>query len=613
MFELRINHDGKEWQVPLAGSQRWRIGRSEDCEISVPDRRVSSEHAELTLADGKLTLRRTTGQRQIEIDGRPVESAELGSGSSFNIGTTNFIVVAAKDGMNLIDAQTVLGRTWADPAGSGTSIALPRPAAHGAPMRLFAQFFALLTKAGDRNALNLAVLELACQRLMATRALLAKIEDAQSLKIIASSGLPLDPGTDLKSLISTTVLKQIIDERQAVIIGNTAVPSNGIGQQASIIRNHIRAVACTPVFDSRGQLISVLYVDNQDRPAEFSAQEAELLIWLGQIYSLLDENLDMRRRLEAEVSELKRSAVSGVQLVAETPVMIQLLERVKKVAASEAAVLVLGESGTGKECIARMLHQLSPHSGKPFVARNCAAIPENLFESEMFGHKKGAFTGAESDRKGAFAEADGGTLFLDEIGDLSYVLQTKLLRAIQERTIRPVGSDKDIPVNVRIVCATNRDLRECLKTREFREDLFYRLATVTLTLPPLRERKDDIVPLARHFVRLLSGGTRSLAAAAEERLLGWEWPGNVRELRSSMEQAVIFAGGNEIQPDDLSLPGSHNGRIDLSPQSLAEVERRHILQVLGNASGNKTEAAKILGLARSTLVLKLQSYEKLKK
>jgi two-component system response regulator HydG len=242
------------------------------------------------------------------------------------------------------------------------------------------------------------------------------------------------------------------------------------------------------------------------------------------------------------------------------------------------------------------------------VARNCAAIPENLFESEMFGHKKGSFTGAESDRRGAFLEADGGTLFLDEIADLPSALQTKLLRAIQEKVIRPVGSDKDIPVNVRIICATNRDLLECCTNREFREDLYYRLATVTLTVPPLRDRREDIVPLARHFVRAFSDGLRNLTKAAEDRLVVYQWPGNVRELRSIMEQAVIFAAGSEINADEINLPGA-GARINLAPQSLAEAERRHILSVLASVNGNKTEAAKALGLARSTLLVKLNSYK----
>ena len=293
-----------------------------------------------------------------------------------------------------------------------------------------------------------------------------------------------------------------------------------------------------------------------------------------------------------------------MEIVAKSLPMLALLERVKKAALSDACIAIHGETGSGKECIAQLLHQMSRRSSKSFVARNCAAIPTELFESEMFGHTKGSFTGADRERKGAFLEADGGTLFLDEIGDLEYSLQCKLLRAIEEKFIRPVGSDKDVPVDVRIVSATNKNLRERCKTSGFREDLFYRLETVVLIVPPLRERHDDILPLARFFA---SKGTHRLSPAAEDRLLAYTWPGNVRELRSIVEQAVIFAVENEIQAEELDIPGMSEVGAERS-LLLADVERRHIFKVLKICNGNKTDAAAALGLARSTLILKLQGY-----
>jgi two-component system response regulator HydG len=321
-----------------------------------------------------------------------------------------------------------------------------------------------------------------------------------------------------------------------------------------------------------------------------------------------------RKRTQAALraTEQKLQSVmvstSACQIIAESPLMHTLLERVKKAAASDAPILIQGETGSGKECIAILLHEQSVRAGKSFVARNCAAIPSNLFESEMFGHKKGAFSGADRERNGAFVEADRGTLFLDEIGDLEYGLQTKLLRAIQEKIVHPVGSDRDVEANPRIICASNRDLRECITTKEFREDLFYRIATVVLKVPPLRERREDIIPLARHFVGLASKWSHKISPEAEERLVSYSWPGNVRELRSMIEQAVIFAVGNEIQADELNLPVSPDG-VEQNSQSLADVERRHILQVMKENNQNKSDAAKVLKLARSTLLIKLKSYE----
>ena len=313
------------------------------------------------------------------------------------------------------------------------------------------------------------------------------------------------------------------------------------------------------------------------------------------------------RATEQKLQSVLAASPAG-QLVAEAPIMLKFLERARKAASSDAPILIQGETGSGKECIALLLHQSSARAGHAFVARNCAAIPANLFESEMFGHKKGAFSGADHDRNGAFVEAHRGTLFLDEIGDLEFSLQTKLLRAIEEKTVHPVGSDRDVQVSPRIVCASNKDLRECIKATQFREDLFYRVATVVLNVPPLRDRRKDIIPLARHFVGLASKWSHRLSPQAEERLLTYYWPGNVRELRSMMEQAVIFAIGNEIQADELNFPMSVEG-IDEVSQSLADVEMRHILQVMKNHNQNRSNAAKVLKMARSTLMLKLKSFE----
>jgi transcriptional regulator with GAF, ATPase, and Fis domain len=621
MFELRVTFLGKHWAVPLANGI-YRIGRSVSCDVVAADPRIASEHAALEVSGESLVLRVLEGRRPIMMDGMPVNTTELSSGSSFSIGSTAFMLVTVRGEMDLIDSRAVLSRSVVDANGSGALLPtcagdekgnVPSTATfvpnQPTSVRLLKQISSLLSKAGDQQSLANEVLNLVCHRLMATRALLATVQDPENIQIIAVKGLPTD--ANIKTLISTSVLKQIIDGRQAVLIGDTANYNDG--RHDSVLRNNIRAVACTPIFNNSNpeKLTAILYVDNQVRPTEFSAQDAEVLIWMGQVYALLVENLEMRRRLEAEVTVLKKTAAQSVQMLAESPTMVNVLYRAKKAADSEAAMLILGESGVGKECVATFIHQQSPRAGKPFVARNCAAIPENLFESEMFGHKKGAFTGADKDRLGAFLEADGGTLFLDEIGDLAYPLQTKLLRALQERVVRPVGSDREYPVDIRIVCATNKDLRECCTRREFREDLFYRLATVSLSVPPLRERREDIVSLARHFVRALSDGLRTLTPAAEERLQSYAWPGNVRELRSVLEEAVIFSARNHIDVDDINFPSSGTVNINLSGGSLAEAEKRHILQVLESVGGNKSEAAKILMMARSTLLIKLNSYKQI--
>ncbi len=410
-----------------------------------------------------------------------------------------------------------------------------------------------------------------------------------------------------------------IDDESSIVFANKSsdrifgyAPSELIGQKLTVIIPDHKQIAFADIKKSAPPKHFELAGQKKDGSAiSLDVCFAEYL-GNGRRYATgIISDITERKRTENALQATQQKLQSVLdtspfaQIVVAAPTMLTLLNRVKKAAATDASILVQGETGSGKECIALLIHQQSQRAGKAFVARNCASIPQHLFESEMFGHKKGAFTGADRDRKGAFLEADGGTLFLDEIGDLEYTLQTKLLRAIQEKIIHPVGSDKDVPVDPRIVCATNKDLLACIKSHAFRDDLYYRVATVMVAVPPLRERRDDIIPLARHFVGLASKLSHTLSPEAEERLMNYDWPGNVRELRSLMEQAVIFAVGNVIQADELGFPQKQGG-ADPDSQLLEDVERRHIVEVLKNCDGNKTVAAKVLGLARSTLVLKLK-------
>jgi two-component system response regulator HydG len=300
--------------------------------------------------------------------------------------------------------------------------------------------------------------------------------------------------------------------------------------------------------------------------------------------------------------------------------MRPVLDLVARVAPASTTVLVRGESGTGKELVARALHRLGARPRGPFVAINCAAIPEALLESELFGHARGAFTGALAARRGLLVEASGGTLFLDEVGELPPALQPKLLRALQVRAVRPLGAAEEEPFDARIVAATNRDLAADVAGGRFREDLYYRLAVIEIEVPPLRARGNDVLLLAQRFVttfaRRLGRPVRGLSVEAAQRLLAYRWPGNVRELENCMERAVTLAGGEEIVPADLPpalraaappLPPGLLGPGDdpASLPTLAEIEARYIRKVLDAVGGNKTLASRILGLDRKTLYRKL--------
>jgi two-component system response regulator HydG len=320
-----------------------------------------------------------------------------------------------------------------------------------------------------------------------------------------------------------------------------------------------------------------------------------------------------------------RSVVEGEKIdgiAGNSPAIRETIEMIDRVSGSDATVLITGESGTGKELVARAIHRLSPRRAEPFVAVNCAAMPAPLLESELFGHVRGAFTDAKNARAGLFIQAGAGTIFLDEIGEMPGEMQVKLLRVLQEREVRPVGSDEDLPFHARVLAATNRNLETEVEHRRFREDLFYRINVVTLHVPPLRARAGDILLLAQHFLRRIADRigkpVRGFSGPAARMLLDYDWPGNVRELENCIERAVALCRLDEITVDDLptKIQEFHVTRIVIptgptaSPDAMItmeEMERRYVRQVLEAVRGNKTHAARILGIDRRSLYRRLET------
>jgi two-component system response regulator HydG len=328
---------------------------------------------------------------------------------------------------------------------------------------------------------------------------------------------------------------------------------------------------------------------------------------------------ELQEKVKILSEAVERSKRFG-ELLGSSPPMQRLYEQLSQISETDASVLITGESGTGKELVARAIHDKSDRHEGPLVAINCAALPDTLLESELFGHAKGAFTDARSARRGLFLQAEKGTLFLDEIGDFPMSVQAKMLRALEGRTVRPVGGDEEIAFDVRLITATNRDLESAVDEERFREDLYFRINVIQVEVPPLRARGTDILLLAQHFVELFAASSGKAVAgisnAVAEKLLGYSWPGNVRELRNVIERAVALTRYDNIAVDDLPekirdykcsqvfIGGSDP--TELVP--LEEVERRYILHVLRSLSGNKTLASRVLGLDRKTLYRKLQQY-----
>jgi two-component system NtrC family response regulator len=325
------------------------------------------------------------------------------------------------------------------------------------------------------------------------------------------------------------------------------------------------------------------------------------------------------RDLKIENSRLRDEVVGrhGLSaIVGASPQMEKVREMVRLAATSDAAVMVLGETGTGKELVARAIHFLGGRAARPFVAVNCGAIPENLVESELFGHKKGSFTGASSDRDGRFVQADTGTIFLDEVTEMKRDLQVKLLRAIEAREIQPVGSTDTLKVDVRIVSATNRDPMKCVRDGEFREDLYYRLNVFALPIPPLREHRQDLPELVAAYLVQRGYGQEAVSKEALELLAEHDFPGNVRELQNVIESGLILSGGKPVLPEQIAerlMPQASS----LKPQtpsipddglSLADVERSHLEAALKKTGGNQSQAARLLGISRATLIYRMKKH-----
>ncbi|MEA3471153.1 MAG: sigma-54 dependent transcriptional regulator, partial [Thermodesulfobacteriota bacterium] len=341
----------------------------------------------------------------------------------------------------------------------------------------------------------------------------------------------------------------------------------------------------------------------------------ELLILIDRI----SERKTLIRENEILREKLWKKGITTDQIIYQNPKMEELINMVARVSASRATVLIQGESGTGKELFARLIHKMSPRSEKPMIVVNCSALPETLLESELFGHERGAFTGAMARRKGRFEEADGGTLFLDEIGELSLPVQVKLLRFIQEREFQRLGGNQTIRSDVRIISATNRNLEDRVKDGRFRDDLYYRLNVVVMNIPPLRERKEDIPSLIKHFIEIFSSENekeiRGVSSEATDLLLKYDYPGNVRELENIIERAAVIARDPVISLRDLPFTEvtSHHGygvnaEGTTMKNSIETLEFQLIEQALNDAGHNQTKAADILGISERTLRYKMKKY-----
>jgi len=459
----------------------------------------------------------------------------------------------------------------------------------------------------DCNELQLRLLELTFEAVPAERGAIL-LADNEREDFVSCRGWNRLNGADDSIKISQTISRHVLRDVVA-ILSNDVVRNENIAGLPSLLEAQVCSLLCVPLvaFD---RPLGVIYLDISSGATQFDEAHLQLLTAIAGIAAIAFENARRFEQLEKENRRLQHEIKLDHQMVGESKAMVQVYGLLSRVAQSSSTVLLLGESGTGKELAARAIHLNSPRASKPFVAINYATLTESLLESELFGHEKGAFTGAISQKRGKLELAEGGTIFLDEVGELSPAIQAKLLRALQTREFERVGGTKPIKVDVRAIAATNRDLKAAIKAGQFREDLYYRLNVVSIPMPPLRERREDIPLLATYFVaeysRKCKRRVTGISAEARRLLCAYDWPGNVRQLENAIERAVVLGVTELIVPEDLPETLFESESLTDEPaagyhETIREAKRQLITKTLQQTGGNYTEAAKLLGIDPNNL------------
>lgn len=625
------------------------IGRASQNQIVVSDEKCSRHHAEILSTQDGWVVRDLQSRNGTLVNGEPIgKDVELKEGDVVQIAACQmtFVHALAQAFRGDRNSQGGLGTT---PSESQQTMALDEP--HLITHRqksvpwLEAEPTNGVGDASESTALFRLAFDLASEGTLEAAAQLAL--DRLLPMIGCQAGGVLRLARREKSLDSTfpdltilatrerigkayhrvndLVVQTVLGEKQAVLARNLQHDSQLINLDASAQRR-TTSVICAPLRDGKS-IVGLLHLYSTEDEAMFGPKQLELAIAVADTLGLAISNLRGQQKLAQRLRESQRQIQSlqaqlgqAIPRIGQSKAFERIEQQIAKVGPTRATILIRGESGVGKELVARAIHLASHCKEGPFIAMNCAALSPTLLESELFGHEKGAFTGATERKIGKFELADGGTVMLDEIGEMSQELQAKFLRILEGKPFERLGGSKPIQVRVRVVAATNRDLEQAVQAGSFRADLYFRLRVIELTVPALRERPEDILPLARHFLEQYSDeighGPRGFSPQAEAAMQAYHWPGNIRELKNAIERAVVLASGPLAEPEDLALshlnlPGMPKAVAPESyrERSLDEVEKEHILATLQATNGHKSKAASILGIERSTLDRKLKKYD----
>jgi Nif-specific regulatory protein len=485
-------------------------------------------------------------------------------------------------------------------------------------MKIINPFESLLEISAELNsisALNLVlerVMDIAIETLSAERGFIVLKEDdnGEKLNVVCARKFQEERVNELVSM-SRSVIRKVLSDGGPVLTYD-AQEDDRFKDADSVQLHKIHSVICVPlVFDS--QMLGAIYMDNRSNVGKFNQENVNFLNAFARHSAIAVHNARTFENLQSQKSVLESRLAQQrryPRIIGNSDEISRIFDLIDQVAATQATVLIEGESGTGKELVAQAIHEQSDRGDKIFIPVYCGSLSENLLESELFGHKKGAFTGATEHKQGLFEEANGGTFFLDEIADISKNMQTKLLRVLQEGEVKRVGESRIFKVDVRIIAATNSNLWDQVQKGNFREDLYYRLNVIKIQLPSLRERRDDIPVLANYFLKIYCDKNKkyikSLSIAAMERLVSYNWPGNVRELENTIERAVILAKDMQIEPEDLQM--HEDQKMLESRLNLKEAEKQIVLRTLDEFGGNRTHAARALGVSRRWLQYQLKAW-----
>jgi Nif-specific regulatory protein len=585
------------------------IGRSSSNDIAISDISMSRRHSAIRFGQGGYTVRDLDSNNGTFVNDVPIKERELSHRDRIAVGDSVllFLLVEEDETHPLNDSQISVGQTLRLSREEAFYLQPERFAESGAPTaRLVRDLHSLLkignaiAKPHDVKALARQLLELALEAIPAGRgAILLHDEEGSSTIYGWDRGArALAPVP-----ISSTVMNEVLDHKIG-LLSNDITGAANLPAADSLRAAAVHSVLAVPILHA-DRVMGVIYLDSSDPAVRFDIGHLQLLTSISGMAAAAMENV---RRIESLSEENRRlQAEIGLEhsMVGESPALRQTMRLISRVAPSDSTVLLFGESGTGKELAARAIHQNSPRAQKQFLGINCAVLTETLLESELFGHEKGAFTGAFAQKKGKLELADGGTLFLDEVGEMVPALQAKLLRVLQEREFERVGGTRPIKVDVRIIAATNRDLEAAVRNGVFRQDLFYRLNVVSVIMPPLRERREDIPLLASYFLQKFGRKAsvrriRGVSAKARALLENHSWPGNVRELENVIERAVVLGSSDLIEPEDLpeallEVPAGA-ASLDEYHAAVNEARRQIILRALDKTNGNYTQAARLLGI-----------------